>query len=45
MTKIPAAVYAESTPNPNTMKFVVNMMFTETQRFEFTSIEQAKASP
>ena len=45
MTKIPAAVYAESTPNPNTMKFVVNMMFTETQRFEFTNMEQAKASP
>ena len=45
MTKIPAAVYAESTPNPNTMKFVVNMMFTETQRFEFTDMEQAKVSP
>jgi Fe-S cluster biogenesis protein NfuA len=45
MTKIPAAIYAETTPNPNTMKFVANMVFTEKDRYEFTSMEQAKASP
>ncbi len=45
MSKIPAAIYAESTPNPNTMKFVANMVFTETDRYEFTTKEQAKASP
>jgi Fe-S cluster biogenesis protein NfuA len=45
MSKIPVAIYAESTPNPNTMKFVANMVFAETDRYEFTSMEQAKASP
>ena len=45
MSKIPAAIYAETTPNPNTMKFVANMVFTENNRYEFTSMEKAKASP
>lgn len=45
MTKVPASIYAEQTPNPATMKFVANMMFTENSRYEFTTVEEAEASP
>ncbi|GGG33825.1 NifU family protein [Bizionia arctica] len=38
------SVYAESTPNPTTMKFVVNKRLVPTS-YEFTSIEEAKLSP
>ena len=38
------SVYAESTPNPNTMKFVANRSLVP-KRFEFNSIEQAKHAP
>ena len=37
-------VYAESTPNPNVLKFVANKNLVPTS-FEFNSIEEAKLSP
>ncbi len=40
----PVTVYAESTPNPAVMKFVANKKIA-TALFEFTSIDDAKASP
>ncbi|WP_223551411.1 NifU family protein [Aestuariivivens sp. NBU2969] len=42
--KIPVTVYAESTPNPSVMKFVVNKKIA-TSLYEFTSIDEAKLSP
>ena len=42
--KVPVTVYAESTPNPTVMKFVANKKLV-TNAFEFTSIDEAKASP
>lgn len=42
--KVPVTVYAESTPNPSTMKFVANKKIVTTL-FEFTSIDEAKLSP
>jgi len=42
--KIPAEVYAESTPNPLVQKFVANKKLVETD-FEFKTIENAKESP
>ncbi|AUP78869.1 NifU family protein [Flavivirga eckloniae] len=42
--KVPITVYAESTPNPATMKFVANKKIV-TSLFEFTSIDEAKLSP
>ncbi|MFL0354172.1 NifU family protein [Xanthomarina sp. GH4-25] len=42
--KVPVTVYAESTPNPSAMKFVVNKKLTTTT-YEFTSIDEAKLSP
>ena len=44
LKKIPVTVYAESTPNPNVMKFVANKMLVETV-FEFKSIEDTISSP
>lgn len=38
------SVYAESTPNPNTMKFVANRTLVP-KRFEFNSIEEAEHAP
>ncbi|MEE9363065.1 MAG: NifU family protein [Cellulophaga sp.] len=38
-----ATVYAESTPNPTVMKFVVNKMIVPTT-FEFKNIDEAKSS-
>ncbi|MAZ27412.1 MAG: hypothetical protein CL868_10095 [Cytophagaceae bacterium] len=43
-TKIPLTVYAESTPNPATLKFVTNKKLV-TQTLEFKNIEEAKSSP
>ena len=40
----PIAIYAESTPNPNTMKFVANRTLVP-RRFEFNNIAQAKHAP
>ncbi len=45
-TKIPAVVYAESTPNPTTMKFVANKMLVNGDiTVEYTEPSQAKESP
>ena len=44
--KIPVVVYAESTPNPATMKFVANKLLIENgQTVEYTSPPEAKVSP
>ncbi|MDA7716327.1 NifU N-terminal domain-containing protein [Flavobacteriaceae bacterium] len=40
----PVTVYAESTPNPNAMKFVVNKKIVD-DIYEFKSIDQTKDSP
>ncbi len=42
--KVPVTVYAESTPNPGVIKFVANKKLVAAT-FEFTSIDEAKASP
>jgi Fe-S cluster biogenesis protein NfuA len=43
-TKIPVTVYAESTPNPDVMKFVANKPLA-TGIFEFKNIDEAKDAP
>lgn len=42
--KQPVTVYGETTPNPATLKFVVNKLITKTA-VEFKSIDDTKASP
>jgi Fe-S cluster biogenesis protein NfuA len=42
---IPFTIYAESTPNPTTMKFVANRVLLEEGLAEYTSVEEAKGSP
>lgn len=42
---IPYTIYAESTPNPATMKFVANRVLLESGLAEYTSFEDAKGSP
>ena len=42
--KIAVTVYAESTPNPNVLKFVANKKLVDVI-FEFNSIEESKISP
>lgn len=42
--KIPISVYGETTPNPATLKFVVNRKITN-QALECKNIDEAKASP
>jgi len=42
--KQPITVYGETTPNPATLKFVVNKMVTKTA-IEFKNIDETKASP
>lgn len=42
--KQPTTVYGETTPNPATLKFVVNKLITKTA-FEFKNIDQTGASP
>ena len=42
--KVPATVYAESTPNPSVIKFVANKKLV-TAMYEFKSIDDAKLSP
>lgn len=44
-TKTIYTVYAESTPNPTTMKFVANRILLEHGLAEYTSMEDAKGSP
>lgn len=43
--KVPVSVYAEMTPNPNTMKFVVNKNLVEGAGLEFNSSMDSSASP
>jgi len=42
---IPFTVYAESTPNPTTMKFVANRVLLESGLAEYTGLDEAKDSP
>ena len=42
--KSAVTVYGETTPNPSTLKFVVNKMITKTA-IEFKNIDETKASP
>lgn len=42
--KAPITIYAESTPNPNVMKFVANKMLVDTI-YEFKSIDQTDCAP
>jgi Fe-S cluster biogenesis protein NfuA len=42
---IPFTIYAESTPNPTTMKFVANRVLLDEGLAEYTSVEEAKGSP
>lgn len=42
--KIPVTIYAESTPNPDALKFVSNKKLVE-QTYDFTSVEEAGPSP
>jgi len=42
---IPYTIYAESTPNPTTMKFVSNKVLLEKGLAEYTSMDEAKGSP
>lgn len=41
----PFTIYAESTPNPTTMKFVANKVLLEKGLAEYTSMDEAKGSP
>jgi Fe-S cluster biogenesis protein NfuA len=41
---VPVTVYAESTPNPNVMKFVANKILVE-QVYEFKDLDTAKDAP
>ncbi len=43
--KLPVTIYAESTPNPNAMKFVANKGLLKDVSVEYTSRAQAKGSP
>ncbi|WP_339835498.1 NifU family protein [uncultured Flavobacterium sp.] len=42
--KIPVSIYAETTPNPNVLKFVSNTLLTKTA-LECKNIDETKASP
>ncbi len=42
--KVPISVYAESTPNPDVMKFVCNKGINPGDSIEFKNIEEAQAS-
>lgn len=41
----PFTIYAESTPNPTTMKYVANKVLLEEGLAEYTSMDEAKGSP
>lgn len=43
--KLPVTIYAESTPNPNVMKFVANIGLLKDVSVEYTSKAQTKGSP
>ena len=42
---IPFTIYAESTPNPTTMKYVANKVLLDEGLAEYTSTDEAKGSP
>lgn len=42
--KVPVSIYAESTPNPEVMKFVANKALVE-ESFEFKNIDEAQHAP
>lgn len=44
LKKIPVQIYAESTPNPNVMKFVTNKLLTS-QNIEVLSVNRSKGVP
>lgn len=44
-TTFPVIIYAESTPNPATMKFVANRPLVEERSVEYTDSSTAKGSP
>ena len=44
-TKVPVSIYAESTPNPEVMKFTANKMLVDTRIYEFINRAEAVASP
>lgn len=44
-TKIPLMIYTESTPNPNTLKFVTNKALLLNDAVEFQSIEETNEAP
>ena len=44
MKKAPITIYAESTPNPNVMKFVANKMLVDTI-YEFKSVDKTDDAP
>ena len=44
-TKIPVSLYAESTPNPEVMKFTANKILVDTNIYEFMNRAEAIASP
>ncbi|HOU46818.1 MAG TPA: NifU family protein [Chitinophagales bacterium] len=44
-TKIPLMIYTESTPNPNTLKFVTNKALLLNDAVEFQAIEETNEAP
>lgn len=44
-TKTPITVYAEATPNPESLKFVANKLLVRAHSFDFDSLERAEKSP
>ena len=42
---VPFTIYAESTPNPTTMKYVANKVLLDDGLAEYTSMDEAKGSP
>lgn len=43
--KTPVIIYAESTPNPSTMKFVANILLLPENSVEYTDISETEGSP
>lgn len=43
--KVPITIYAESTPNPEVMKFVANKRLVEEGKYEFTNADEAAQAP
>ena len=42
---VPAMIYTETTPNPNTLKFVVNRPLMPNDFVEIQNIDEAKNAP